>query len=300
MGTTLRGSPPPNPALDPIARLVAALDEHSERGQDTPRLYAIQPPLEPTCIYERGERLRFGISLFAWAIDLYPYIVLAVKQAERMGIGKHSLGANGEARPTPHERFKLVGLSAANGITGQTQDIPLAPLAGDITQLQIPDVPVTHAQITSDWSGLGVRPEQTINRLQLRFFTPVTLRQRGELLRVPTFSVLIHRLLERLHELNRVSLTVPLPCLPATRDARNALLAQADAVQLLRNDTRWVTLHGYSSKRAAPTDLSGLMGSATYTCADFAPFMPLLRWGEVIHIGQHAVKGNGWYRLIIA
>ena len=90
VGHNLRGSPPPNPALDPIARLVAALDEHSERGQDTPRLYAIQPPLEPTCIYERGERLRFGISLFAWAMDLYPYIVLAVKQAERMGIGKHS------------------------------------------------------------------------------------------------------------------------------------------------------------------------------------------------------------------
>ena len=42
--------------------------------------------------------------------------------------------------------------------------------------------------------------------------------------------------------------------------------------------------------------LSGFLGCATFA-GDLAPFLELLIWGELIHVGKSCVKGNGWYRI---
>ena len=31
---------------------------------------------------------------------------------------------------------------------------------------------------------------------------------------------------------------------------------------------------------------------------DLAPFRELLAWGELIHVGKSAVKGNGYYKIV--
>ena len=276
---------------DPVQQLMAALDEEGERGKDAPRLYAVEPPLEPTCAFALGEQFSFGITLFGWAIDLFPYVLMALKQAQHLGVGRRSPQTNQRGQ------FKLTHAWVANPFTGQTRDVyiadsPAHPLQPE--QIRLPDLPITHDDIPDviplDMAG----PPQ---RLQVRFLTPVTLKHRGQLVRVPEFHILLHRIMERLTELSRVGLSAPVPSLPNSREARNALLHQADAVQLTRNDTRWAELYGYSDRRRSETDLSGLLGTATYECNDFSPFLQLLRWGEVIHAGNHAVKGNGWFQL---
>jgi hypothetical protein len=43
--------------------------------------------------------------------------------------------------------------------------------------------------------------------------------------------------------------------------------------------------------------MSGITGQITFT-GDLSPFRDLLAWGELIHVGRSAVKGNGWYKIV--
>jgi len=287
---------------EPVRYLMATLDEDSPRGRDVPRPYAIEAPLFDAAPggeevrLEAGQRFTFGMTLFAHAMELFPYVLLAVKRAEDMGIGRG------------RGRFSLARAWSDNPFTGEIQ----AVYARGDQLARIPDLPITHAHVLAAPGPAG-------RALTIVFLSPTTLRAAKQMVTTPLFSVLVHRLIERLAELcaysreSTVDSPQPesadsrlapdrapaLPCLPATREAKNALLGQADQVRLARDDTRWVALNGYSARQGAPTALSGLVGPAVYEADDFSPFLPLLRWGEIAHVGKHTVKGNGLYRLSV-
>lgn len=280
---------------EPVRYLMATLDEDSPRGRDVPRPYAIEAPRfapapgDGEALLEAGQRFTFGMTLFANAMELFPYVLLAVKRAEDIGIGRG------------RGRFSLARAWSDNPFTGEAQ-----PVYARGDQLaRIPDLPITHAHVLA-----APRPAGRV--LAIEFLSPATLRAAKQTVTTPQFSVLLHRLIERLAELCAYSResTVDsrlgqdrapaLPCLPPTREARNALLGQADQVRLAYDGTRWVSLNGYSARQGAPTALSGLIGTAVYEADDFGPFLPLLRWGEITHVGKHTVKGNGVYRLILS
>jgi hypothetical protein len=39
------------------------------------------------------------------------------------------------------------------------------------------------------------------------------------------------------------------------------------------------------------------MGRVTFRADDWTPFLSWLVWGEIVHVGKDAVKGNGWYEI---
>ena len=43
--------------------------------------------------------------------------------------------------------------------------------------------------------------------------------------------------------------------------------------------------------------IGGLQGKVTFV-GDLEPFRELLTWGELVHVGKSAVKGNGWYKIV--
>jgi hypothetical protein len=285
---------------------MATLDDESSRGQDVPRPYTVEAPFfseqagGAETQLEAGRRFTFGLTLFADAMELFPYVILAMKRAEEMGIGRG------------RGRFDLARAWCDNPFTGESQ----AVYARGDQLVRVPDLPITHAHVLA-------APVLAGHTLAIEFLSPTTLRAGKQTVTTPQFNVLLHRLIERLTELcaysrqsavgsgqSAVGSGQPavdsrqsadgegaLPCLPATREAKNALLSQADAVRLAYDGTRWVALNGYSARQRAPTALSGLLGPAVYEADDFSPFLPLLRWGEIAHVGKHAVKGNGLYRL---
>lgn len=279
---------------DPVRFLMATLDDDSARGQDVPRPYTIEPPvwtdlLSGGVVDARGEitlppgaTFVFGLTLYARAMELFPYVILALKRAERAGLGRG------------RGRFEVAQVWAENPFTGQTQPVYVA---GD-QLVRVPDLAITHAHVAAMPFPAG--PTLTLN-----FLTPTTLRANKQPVLTPRFNVLIHRLIERLTELTQYAGDAAegavLPCLPATREEKNDLLRRADAVRVSSDDTRWISLNGYSARQQAPTALSGFAGQATFeadTAGYFAPFMPLLRWGEIAHVGRHAVKGNGLFRVV--
>ncbi|MCS6774430.1 MAG: CRISPR system precrRNA processing endoribonuclease RAMP protein Cas6 [Thermoflexales bacterium] len=281
-------------AGDPLlARLLQTLDERNLRGQDLPRPYVIDPPPALDEDQRRllpGQALIFGLTLFGDLVEAFPILVLALRRAESRGLGRFLAREDGAAtQPAQRGRFRLARITAHNPYTRADQ---LLYQHGE-RDVKSPTVVITPEDIanqaTLDARAVG-------SRLRLRFYTPTTLKAQGNRLIQPVFSALIHRLIERLEQLSQ-AYGQRLACLPADRSARNALLAQADAVQLVADHTHWVELRGRSDRTRASTNLSGFIGSAEFAADDFAPFLELLRWGEIVHVGQNAVKGNGVFRL---
>jgi len=275
----------------PVAFLVATLDPKSDRGATVPRPYTIEPPLDGKTRYEPGETLEFGLTMFARALNLFPYVVLGMQRLEQGGLGKR-LPENGYRRG----RFQVRAVWAENPLTGERQEV----LRQGETMVNVPDVPITHAQVTKS-ANQQITNQQITNRqspienlkskIVLRFLTPTRLVDNGQLVHQPDFRVLMQRLLERLSALAREFSDTPLAL------DFGGLIRQAEAVRLVADNTRWVELESYSTRLKRATPIGGFIGQAVYEAADWRPFLPWLIWGQFTHVGKDAVKGNGLYQL---
>jgi hypothetical protein len=281
-------------ATCPVATLVSTLRPGSARGRDVPRPYTVQPPLATddrrqgesedrpgVCRYAPGMHLEFGISLFAQAVDLFPYIILAMNEFEEGGIGRRVIGEDGRwARGT----LSVEEAWAENPLTGAWASLRRP---GE-TLVRVPDIGLTHEQVLA----VPVPPART--SVTVRFLTPTRLVQRARLLKPDDFcfQTLFQRLLERLEALSQQFSDTPLRLLDPV-----STIAAAGRVRLEHNDLRWEEVWSYSTRRATASPIGGLVGTATFVADDWAPFWPWLVWGQFTHVGKDAVKGNGWYRV---
>jgi len=260
-------------ATCPVAFLVSTLDEKSERGANVPRPYTIQPPLDGKTDYAPDETLVFGLTMYARALNLFPYVVLAIQRLEQGGLGKR-VAENGGRRGQFHVRR----VWAENPLTGESREV----LRQGETMVQVPDVPITNDQISNLKSQNG--------HVTLELLTPLRLVDDTKLVQRIAFRPFIQRLHGRLKQLTAEYSDTPLDF-----DLR-PVMAQAEAVRVVNDETRWVELESYSTRLGRATPIGGLIGRVTFEGA-LAPFWSWLVWGQFTHVGKDAVKGNGWYRL---
>ncbi|MBN1873214.1 MAG: CRISPR system precrRNA processing endoribonuclease RAMP protein Cas6 [Anaerolineae bacterium] len=282
-----------------IATLVSTLDPQHARGQDRPRPFTVQPPVwgeegaghfweredgSGVFRYEPGETLQFGLTLYAQAMQLFPYVVLASQEFEEGGLGRKCEQYDGRWR---RGRLAVREIWAENPLTDERQPV----LREGSRNVYVPDAPVTHAQVlkNGEW-----RIENGEFPLSLVFLTPTRLVDKGHLLKPEMFRFrpFVQRLLERLESLSGAFCDTPLDVdFPA-------LLAEAEAVQVVEERLRWEEVRSYSTRRHAESPLGGLVGQVTLQAADWTPFLPWLLWGQFTHVGKDAVKGNGIYRIV--
>ena len=130
-------------------------------------------------------------------------------------------------------------------------------------------------------------------RVQVAFLTPTRLKHSGEVVRgAPPFRALFQRLLERLAALAQAFSDTPLD-----PDLRYSLVGLSDGVRLVAGQARLTHLEGYSGRQRGHTSISGIVGHAVYQADDWAALWPWLKWGEIIHVGKNAVKGEGLLRV---
>ena len=281
----------------PVATLVSTLKPGSGRGRDVPRPYTIQPPRPGTgghlvetgngrCFfrYEAEEELKFGLTLYAQALQLFPYLILAVGEFEQGGIGRKVQQANGRWR---RGTLSIQEVWAENPLTGERQPVMRA---GD-TMVQVPDIPITHSQV-SEWVDQS-HPHRE-SHIALHFLTPIRLVERKHLVKPENFRFrpLFHRLLDRLEALSRDFSDTP------QQFDFPALLSATEQVEVVENHLRWEEMRSYSTRQQRDTPTSGLLGTVVLRADEWSPFLPWLAWGQFVHVGKDAVKGNGMYRLI--
>jgi CRISPR-associated endoribonuclease Cas6 len=264
-------------SMCPVSALVAPLREENERGRDIPRPYVILPPLDAQH-YEPGEQLIFGITLFGSIVQFFPYIILATKSLESNGLGR-KLNENQGQRG----RFKIKQIESYNPVSAERQVIYKAgkPL------VEAPTLSVTSMDVSIRAAALPAK------RITINFLTPTRILFKEKLVHHAAFRPLVQRLLERLTALERAyGIEEALGLTGRWRE----LVELADQIECSDDSTRWEELQSYSRRLLHTTPIGGIQGEATFE-GDLAPFHELLVWGELIHVGKNAVKGNGWYRI---
>jgi len=266
-------------AVCPVMRLVSTLDEEGTHGHQAPRPYIINPPLDSgqTC-YAPGEHLVFDLLLAGDAADLFPYVVLALDRLAHEGLGARLESGNG--RGPRRGTARVARIDAVHPLTGETSPV----LRPNSRTVQVPSLPITHADVLAAAELLP-----TAGDIVVHFITPMRLVEREQLVKVPYFRPLLHRLIERIKSLaeNFGGGAVPYE-IRGLRDL-------ADGVGLVEDHASWLDLRGYSTRLEREQVIGGLVGRATYRAADWTPFRPWLVWGTILHAGKNAVKGDGWF-----
>ena len=64
---------------------MATLDPNSERGVEVPRPYTLEPPPRGPRRLEPGQSFSFSLTMSARALNLFPYVILALERMEHAG-----------------------------------------------------------------------------------------------------------------------------------------------------------------------------------------------------------------------
>jgi hypothetical protein len=160
----------------------------------------------------------------------------------------------------------------------------------DENRLAPPSRQITGAEAV-EWGrrqGSGAAAEQ----VEVSFLTPTLLKRRGEAQRVPEFGVLWHAVQLRLSLLRLAHGAGR----PAT-DFRGSL-EQAERVPLAAWESREVAWERYSRRQDRRVPMRGFVGTARYRDVP-VEFLPALKLGTLLGIGDNAVFGQGWYEVAI-
>jgi hypothetical protein len=221
------------------------------------RPYVFEPrggagPLEP------GEPLGFDLLLLGQAVDLQPYVILALERMAQSGLGA------GRAR------FSLARIEAVP---------PAGPPQALFADGKAAAEPAAASLPERD--GLPAGP------LALRFTTPLRVKTRDHLTDHPSFRDLAFNMLRRVLELAHAHV-------PGTVVdwSFRPLLERAAAVRIVAADLRWHDWERFSHRQNTAMKLGGVVGTLTVD-GDLAPFALLLRTAEVVHVGKGATFGLG-------
>lgn len=239
--------------------------ETTRDNQAVARPYVIEPPLTDKNVYEPGEKLPFNLLLIGPALDYVPYLIVTLQAMGENGIGRGrgKMSVRQVAMHNPYRRLTQLIYTDAENIVHPANELEIK----------------TQDLLVDEFS-----PSQ----LELQFITPVRLTQGGRLQDEISCELLVRAILRRLHDL--------VPEASSEQDHTD-LLAAAQEIEVTKQELQWYDWERYSSRQKSRMKLGGLLGTATLA-GNLTPFMPLLRWGELLHVGKNTVFGLGQYRIL--
>ncbi len=255
----------------PVCWLLALEHNAGARGKDVPRPLMIEPPLD-NGETRPGEEFSFGVSLVGRAQTFLPFIVRAVEKMGKIGVGYQ------------RGRFTLCEMREYDPLL----DVERSLLDG--RTLRQPKLVINSQLIDAAAENF---PE---DKLALHFLTPTRLTDSGHLVKTPDPVVLTKRLIERCQSLVEYYGESQAELRNEWRAAYMWLTGQAQQLTIAENTTRWVEVHSGSRRQGRYTPISGFVGSVCWQ-GNVRHLLPWLLWGQSVHVGKDAVKGNGWYRV---
>jgi hypothetical protein len=223
-----------------------------------PRPYVFEPGTEERS-FAPGDPLSFDLLVFGQAIDTQAYALVAVERMARAGLG---------AGRVPFELDRVETALSDGGwqevyVPGRT-----TMALGKAPPLVPSDEPLNSQAV-------------------LRFLTPTRLQSRGKLLTEPDFRTLAFLMLRRTLEMAWFQLP------GAEIDwTIHPLLDRASGVKTTSVDLHWHDWQRYSNRQGTKIGMGGFVGTMALE-GDLAPFGPLLRTAEVLHVGKGATLGMG-------
>jgi hypothetical protein len=281
--------------------------------QDLPRPFVVEPPgLHPEDrLTPNG--LTFRLMLFGSAIEQLPWLITTLDRLGYDGLGRERVPFQIEAIRSCHpagDETLFTGGSSAVSLPRRfitTEDIVAAPWPVESRPPSVHSesrqrILARMRQAEAGPASTDLLQDPSRPRLKLRFLTPLLLKSGSglaadgtriaarEVRDRPAMGVIIRRLRDRLSSLCTFF-----------GEAWNcpdfaAWGTLADTVTIADSHTTWLTRTRKSTRTGQSHELSGLVGQTTYEFPDertFETLTPLLRVGELIHVGKNAPWGNG-------
>lgn len=256
----------------PVCWLLAAEDHQSERGQDVPRPLTVEPPYKQH-MFHPGDSLSFGYTLIGQAQALLPFVARAVQKMGQVGVG---LGRG---------RFKLAQISEYSPLQAEARLLLESPPVIKNPRLQI--TPTAIETVAQQYTGAAY----------LEFITPLRLTRQKQLVKQLDPLTFMQRLLERVQSLAMRYAVSPIhPTREQWREHCLQLLQHAAEIEVVHDNTTWMEAWSGSRRQQRYLPLGGMVGTVQWHNIDPA-LIPWLLWGQSLHVGKNAVKGNGWYQV---
>jgi len=237
--------------------------------ESIPRPFVLEPPLENKTMYQKGEILSFGLIILGRAITYLPYFIVAFKELGEMGIGK---GRN---------PYRLERLVAVHPFSGQEEEV-YSNISGK----------VCNKNLVVTIKDLHLAPEKSApGQMSIDFQTMTRIKFGDIFVRHVEFHMLVRSLLRRLSALYYFHHGLE------WKAEFVDLIKRAEQVIRVSDRTRWVDWERYSHRQDARMNLGGVVGQVTYQ-GDLAEFLPILKLGELVHVGKACTFGMGKYRMV--
>lgn len=229
-----------------------------------PHPFVLEPPLGVRHL-ARAERFALHLILVGRGIGYFPYLLFAIEELGRRGLGRG------------RGRYRVEAVYAL----GLKQEEPI--YSGRLRRILGPGILLSLADV-------GGCDSARLERLEVQFVTPTRILANGRLtgrLEFPTLFKALRRRLELLATFYGNGTPV--------RDGAD--LAQTAAEVRIENaDLQWCDWERYSGRQQAWMKLGGVVGVVCYR-GDLAPFLPYLKAGEFLHVGNGTSFGLGEMRL---
>lgn len=234
------------------------------KANAVPHPFVLEPPLGVRHLAP-GEKFTFNLILVGRGIEYFPYLLFATEELGRRGLGR----GRGRYRV---EEVHAVGLREEALI-----------YSGRLRRILSPGLPLSLAD-------LGGREGAGAERVEVQFVTPTRILAHGSLtgrLEFPTLFNALRRRLELLAAFHGNGMP--------EKDGTKLVQAAAE-VGIESADLRWWDWDRYSGRQQAWMKLGGVVGIVRYR-GDLAPFLPHLKAGECLHVGNGTSFGLGEMRL---
>jgi hypothetical protein len=230
-----------------------------------------------------GDELRFELLLMGRAIEYLPYVVYALSEMARGGLG---------ADRTPFELTEVALIDEH----GAQQSV----YCGKSQRITVPDAATRSLQelirLRLDQlmsaTEFSIDTGRNIDAVGLKFLTPARIRVAGDLQVGMSFELLARNLLRRVSMLAAVHGRAQLGL-----DYRG-LIARAAEVETRASNLRWWDWERYSNRQRTKMTLGGFVGEVEYAGQALQEFLPLIVAGELLHVGAGTGFGLGRYEVL--
>ncbi|MEW6116844.1 MAG: CRISPR system precrRNA processing endoribonuclease RAMP protein Cas6 [Nitrospirota bacterium] len=233
-----------------------------KKYRTAPHPFIIEPPPEKRMGYKPGDEITFGLTLIGRAVSYLPYFIYAFDEMGKLGIGRGK--GKFVLKDVTHEGQVIYdsGSRALNAFKPAPLDIRFGETG------------------------------QHTKTVLLNFSTPTRISYDGHLILDLEFHILIRSLLRRL------ALLFYFHCNgdPSAWEFRG-IIEMAQKIKVKERHLRWYDWERYSARQDTRMKMGGFVGSISFE-GDMAPFVPLLKAGEILHVGKGTGFGLGKYEIV--
>lgn len=244
--------------------------------EDLPRPYVFWG-LVDTAPAKPGDFLGWRVTLVGEAIRDLPYFVLAWQSMGQEGVG------------TGRGRFCLSSVDALDPLGGVSEC-----LYDRVTNCLRPPSTTLGGDAMAAWAQSALsRLRDASPLLRVRFLTPTSLKYRKQRVETPEFHVL-WRCLQRRLSLLRLAYGAGRPPIDFS-----AAIGMAESIELVGWEGRQRQWKRRSQRQGRRVPMGGFVGAAHYR-GDLAPFLPALKLGTLLGVGDNCTFGQGQFEIALS